>query len=207
MRKSFILVLAALVMIASACTSQGLSSTAVGPLVSGKLKAQTAPVYIPFSDYTSGNPVIATEAFVKNFTQPGVPQVVSSGDFQPQRLPDYGTYFILFGATKFTMPKISTIVAAGARPGTSFLVSNWMPTPVPVAYIEKCFGPGSTACPTSLSTSDVYLYQLDPGQVWRSMKISGPLPPMLTPNALTAIKALVPATATPADIVNALQAK
>lgn len=65
--------LAALLVVCAACTSipsvSDSAPNAIGPAVLGVLKNAGQQSYIQFSDYTTGNPVISTEAYVQSYTK------------------------------------------------------------------------------------------------------------------------------------------
>lgn len=151
------------------------------PNVNGLLNTG-GPTKIPFSAYTTGNPVIATEAFVNSATAFGVPQVLTANTVIKSIKEN--DYFVLFGADTFTLPDLSV-----AKDGTTFMLGAWKPGSVAVKYVsgQFCFT-GFSDCPASLSQGDVYLYQRS-GTVWRAMKISG-VPLTSTANAWTAAQTL-----------------
>jgi hypothetical protein len=94
-----LLAIAALAVL-SACTTSHVppplnEGTLPAPTVSGVLKGAERPTYIPFSDYASGNPVIATEDFVKAQVavagggKPLTIYMLTGGEgFDDSRLPD-----------------------------------------------------------------------------------------------------------------------
>lgn len=59
----YLILFAALLLPACASVPSNDTGAVLGPVVEAKLKGSGDPTYIPFSDYTSGNPVVTTEAW------------------------------------------------------------------------------------------------------------------------------------------------
>jgi hypothetical protein len=72
MKRFFALVIgAAIATLAAACTPQD-DAAQQGPVVVGMRSGESVTSYLPFSPYTTGNPVIATEAHVVDYAVPQV---------------------------------------------------------------------------------------------------------------------------------------
>lgn len=166
--------IAACALALAACTAAPViqDNAVVGPVVEGKKSGSTTLQYLPFSN-SAGDPVIATEAWVGGLY--GTPQVVDAANVAPTTLKDWD-YYILNGTTGFTLPKISTVKAAGALDGFHFLVHSWKGgVTTTVGYPDSCYMQ-TGACPTLLEPGDLVMYQMN-GTIWRAIRLaSAPKP-------------------------------
>ncbi|ANN76800.1 hypothetical protein [Bordetella flabilis] len=133
MRK--LLALAVLALAGCSTVPPPLNDATVGPVVTGKLKGSGDVTAIPFSAYTAGDPVIATEAYVDGRTPQHKLQLINS-TATLQTLTDGDTLAVMTVSTmNVTVQSASTY---GLRDGDRFTIAAYMPTggTVPVLFAD-----------------------------------------------------------------------